>query len=366
MAGASNLGTLLTQRIETALGVTLSSRAVLMPGKATRTVTEPGAPASLGQTDNPTADASRNPVDRTREFAALYGRASQSLMAQGEKSYPRSNAALSAKMQKSGAMDSACGATTRPTPMPASTAAGSSILDLSAGAKLLLSLVHQAQDNPSGPVQFKTPLFAHSQELPNGQASSDIKSLALTLKSWLVQSGLFYESQLLKLILGKVKASELRNSPQNIETDHQALEPGRASKRTDQSVLDSTGAPKGHDSVILGQQIQALNTSTLAFTGLLAPCIPFYWHIFVDDRLMQEESCDSLPAETLPWVTQIELTLPNIGDVLARLSLREDYIDVQLSLENEQALPPEAKSQLERKLSDLGLRVQGIRIGGRA
>ena len=167
-------------------------------------------------------------------------------------------------------------------------------------------------------------LLANLAELPLGRAviesaaghpvwqttdmPPDTKQLATGLKDALANSGLFYESHQAQWVSGERSTAQLLVEPQN-QLDKQAV----LNATTQQT---ATEAPIAKELVpLVQQQLHTLETHQIIWSGQVWPEQQMQWKIQGDSEHHAQQ-----PEERL-WSTEMELALPKLGDVHARLVL---------------------------------------------
>jgi flagellar hook-length control protein FliK len=141
--------------------------------------------------------------------------------------------------------------------------------------------------------------------------------LADALKGALGRSGLFYESHQAQWIAGERSLEELTREPQ------------AALKRTAGPVHPQAAA-------LVQQQLETLETRQVGWAGQVWPDQSLEWRI-------EEESRQDTPGGTdqPAWKTHLRLTLPQLGDMSATISIAGDDVRLHLS-----AAAAEARSAL--------------------
>lgn len=177
-----------------------------------------------------------------------------------------------------------------------------------------------------------------------GQQAPDTKLLAGALREALGKSGLFYESHQAQWIRGERSMNQLLEEPQNILTGSSlplsSSEEQRATSATQTPsntpvTSDSAGdtASAGDTSLpiakellpLVQQQLHALEHHHLAWMGQVWPGQEMQWEI-----QGQPEHQTQQPDER-QWSTEIELTLPRLGNVHARLVFTESGLRLTLN-----------------------------------
>lgn len=203
------------------------------------------------------------------------------------------------------------------------------------------SLSGTAQITSSSPILNRAPI--NSTELPG------------LLQKAIVQSGLFYESHQAQWINGENTLENLHHEPQSklmLVTDMSAT----------QSIVSAplgTDVPVNTQSISLVlQQLTALETGHLFWHGEAWQNQPMEWDIYEESRCGKENE----PATR--WHTQIRLSMPELGDITARIAL--DSQDIHIKLDASQ--PETARLLKNNQLSltvdmqSAGLIIQSIEV----
>jgi len=125
---------------------------------------------------------------------------------------------------------------------------------------------------------------------------------AAQLQNAIMMSGLFYESHLANFAKGKWPLNALMKEPQN--------------------------RPNFNASQVVNKQLDALENQTIRWSGNIWPGQQMDWRLTYE----QEQSSPSSPGDNQDQtiVSVIELDLPKLGKVQARLSMRANVLSVQL------------------------------------
>lgn len=152
----------------------------------------------------------------------------------------------------------------------------------------------------------------------------DSQQLAVGLRDALVNSGLFYESHQAQWIRGERSTAQLLVEPQN-QLDKQADKlPAAIDAQPAKAALES-GLPIAKELVpLVQQQLHTLETHQLTWTGQVWPGQQMQWEI-----QGQPEHSPMQPDER-QWSTEMELALPKLGDVHARLVFTQGGIKLTL------------------------------------
>jgi hypothetical protein len=131
---------------------------------------------------------------------------------------------------------------------------------------------------------------------------------AAQLQNAIIMSGLFYESHLANFAKGKWPLNALMKEPQN--------------------------RPNFNASQIVNKQLDALENQAIRWSGNIWPGQSMDWQLAYEQEQSSSSPSDSTADQTI--VSVIELDLPNLGKVQARLSLRANALSVQLKAEKSQ------------------------------
>ncbi|MDP1871790.1 MAG: flagellar hook-length control protein FliK [Gallionella sp.] len=154
---------------------------------------------------------------------------------------------------------------------------------------------------------------------PTAGAAPDSKQLAAGLKDALANSGLFYESHQAQWVRGERSTAQLLIEPQN-QSSPQSDYPAAPDKSAAQSAL-----PISKELLpLVQQQLHTLETHQLTWTGQIWPEQTMQWEI------QGQPERQSMQPEDRQWSTEMELALPNLGDVHARLVYNQGGIRLTL------------------------------------
>lgn len=245
---------------------------------------------------------------------------------------------------------------------------------LSATSRLLSSLSQQPLEKSYvRPIQ-SAPLWTGEQAMP------DTAQLANKLHDALSHSGLFYESHQAQWIAGTRPTTQLLLEPQNqlpqsqlLRTQAQpnqsqqamsskaveaASNPLSATSAATESRVAAPGIPE-HLQTLVQQQMHALETRQVLWQGQIWQGQEMRWEV-------REESPRPSPQGTDEgqWTTQVDLNLPNLGDVSARLSFNGSALNLTFDVSDTQTRDKlgNASSQLIAALSERGIPVVHTQI----
>lgn len=189
------------------------------------------------------------------------------------------------------------------------------------------------------------------------------KQLAGLLHEALSNSGLFYESHQALWLGGALSTAQLLREPQNL-----APEPVRVvltGDNTPASLSSTTSAPDGktlgipeHLQVLVQQQINALETRQVLWQGEVWQGQTMHWEI-------RDQTAPAATTEDQrQWVTQLQLDLPNLGEVTATLRFNSAGLSLALNTATPQtqAVLGRASTQLLSALAEAGIAVLSTQV----
>lgn len=235
--------------------------------------------------------------------------------------------------------------------------------------------------------------------------------LAQALAQALQSSGIFYESHLNNLAYGKQSLTQLRQEPQAqvasgpaqgtasggssataastnapnasaqlpaaTESQLTATQGQRGEALTSTSTAHTgsgTGAsnpgapvpvpgldPQTHQ--IVRQQLEVLANQTFAWRGEAWPDAPMEWEI---NRREPSREDTLLSAETEHWATRINIQLPMLGNVQARLTLAGQQVVMQLIAPESSTLLKEHAETLRDRYTAIGMQLSQIAVADNA
>ncbi|NDU88069.1 MAG: hypothetical protein G3I09_07840 [Ferrovum sp.] len=216
-----------------------------------------------------------------------------------------------------------------------------------------------------------------------------VSQLAHTLQQTLTTSGLFYESHQAQWVGGQHSTAQLQAEPQNqpaqtvvtpvyefsqptsappttrqLPTAAVVSTPGGGGLVSSAQVVSSAGTGQAaasvipsHLQVLVQQQLGVLETGKVVWQGYLMPGQPLNWHIWPESS---HSGTAQEPAVSV-WHTEVQLELPALGTVTARLKLDGHGVTVNLG-----AVAPSTRQTLMQQSSDLvgALQAAGITVVG--
>lgn len=180
-------------------------------------------------------------------------------------------------------------------------------------------------------------------------AAPDIKQLADALRTALANSGLFYESHQAQWIRGLRSTAQLLVEPQNhlLEQPLTSLNSPSSAPRPE----NSSTIPKELMQLVQ-QQLHTLENHQLTWVGQVWAGQEMQWEI-----QGQPEQKPNPAEEQRQWSTEMELALPKLGDVHARLVFTQG--EVRLTLH---AADTSTVSLLNKNLPKLGAALDSQQI----
>lgn len=364
--GGAPLGTLLIQRLDTALGITSSQQSNIVSGTRPDAVGPLENPNRIDAPQNETLRHPRESVDRT---TAQAGRQGQEVVDKAILDARRLNLSPARNIPNIGSTPSA------PTV-------------LGQAAKTILALLTN-YPGPAPAVVGETlllgPTFTTASTPAAAGIASGVKgaapSLAATVAAFVqglslaVQSsGLFYESHLNDLAFGKQSLGVLLQEPQGKINQPNAGNQNTASVRAETTHADAprrgstpllanadAAAPAGALSglhpethLLVRQQLETLANQAFVWRGEAWPDTPIQW------ELTRHEQADTAPG-VIPdnhWATRIKLMMPNLGEVDAKIKLVGQQVTIHLvAASSAQRLNEHSKTLRSRYLAS------GLQLG---
>ncbi|NLC35337.1 MAG: flagellar hook-length control protein FliK [Alcaligenaceae bacterium] len=210
--------------------------------------------------------------------------------------------------------------------------------------------------------------------------------LAHALSQAMQGSGLFYESHLRDFAFGQRTLAQMQNEPQAqagresggqqssaaqarggsetaanpAQSGNQAAQTQTAAQtaQTAQTAAQLSGALLGMDPsthALVRQQLETLANQTFAWQGEAWPGGDLEWEV---KRREPQEGGE----ETEHWSTRLKLTLPGLGEVVARLSLSETQLAMHLAAPEAASLMADHTGMLRERLGQHGLQLSQLTI----
>lgn len=201
-------------------------------------------------------------------------------------------------------------------------------------------LLGQAVDAPRASIPASTTLSANTLvEMP----ANSRHMLPVRLSQTVSESGLFYEAHLAKWSRGAMSLETLQREPQA-----RLAQESQVGLR----LADLGGMPE-EAARMAGRQLQMLEGAPFLWQGQAWPGQTMQW-------LVREESGDGKQGENgeagSEWVTELNLSLPHLGQVQAQLGLAGEKLRLRLLVGDE--------TTRQRMQSALPLLVKGFELNG--
>lgn len=232
---------------------------------------------------------------------------------------------------------------------------------LSATAHLLSSLTQQPLQNAFVRPGNSAPLWTGATQFP------DTTELAGKLHNTLSQSGLFYESHQAQWLAGSRNTAQLLQEPQNLPAGQVKATSGfddYASQANTAVTLNSASVTNGQERIsipgipdhlqpLIQQQLNALETRQVQWQGQIWPNQEMSW------KINEETPHSPSGTEGRQWSTQINLDLPNLGEVTATLRFGSSGLSLTLDADTNATRSKlgAASSMLVSGLSDRGISI---------
>lgn len=192
-----------------------------------------------------------------------------------------------------------------------------------------------------------------------GDANLNSTELPSLLKKTITQSGLFYESHQAKWINGENTLENLRQEPQGRTTVIASESSALKTQTTAQLPITDLSIPSQTVSLV-SQQLSTLETGHIFWRGTVWENQLMDWDIHEEKKNNKENESESL----ISWDSQLRLSLPNLGEILIKLSLCNHNIKIDID-----ALRSETIHLLENNQNPLandmhasGINIQSIKI----
>lgn len=188
---------------------------------------------------------------------------------------------------------------------------------------------------------------------PAAQQAPDAKQLAGALREALANSGLFYESHQAQWVRGERSTAQLLVEPQNQLTGKQPLPTDANQPALPSKASGDSGLPIARELLpLVQQQLHTLETHQLTWIGQVWPGQEMQWEI----QGQPEHQAPRQQGER-EWSTEMELALPRLGDVHARLVFAESGLRMTLHAADAGTIDllSRALPQLRNALADAGI-----------
>lgn len=255
-------------------------------------------------------------------------------------------------------------------------------------ARTILSLLNHYQNQP---VPGRQPLMLPQQLAPlTGQTLSTtslVSALTQALTQNVQQSGMFYESQLARLLKGQADLAQLRQQPQaqiqtHAQSQTQAQKADSALQSTNQNTKNTStqtptarGAEPAASSTLqqagidpaaqqlVRQQLDVLANQLFTWRGEAWPGAMMEWDI---QRRHEDESSEkntaSANSDEVLWQTRLRVDLPHLGEVETRLYIEDKKLRLHIHAPAAANQLMENKQQLIQRLQAQGLQIDQFQI----
>ena len=194
------------------------------------------------------------------------------------------------------------------------------------------------------PILNKTPI--NSTELPS------------LLQKAIIQSGLFYESHQAQWINGENTLENLHHEPQSklmlVTTDMPATKSVMSASLNADMPINAQSIP------LVLQQLATLETGHLFWHGEVWQNQPMEWDIYEQSH----DSKENKPGPAAQWRTQIRLSMPELGDITAKIELNAQgiYIKLDASQLETASLLKNNQLPLTTDMQSAGLIIQSVEV----
>lgn len=244
-----------------------------------------------------------------------------------------------------------------------------SAVSLSDTAKFLGSLLQKGGDASQvrAPIQTAPVMSTLPQET---------QTLAQALRQTVSQSGLFYESHQVQWLSGQRSVDSLLAEPQGklspvLQQTSHAKEADTATKATATNTpvkLELGGVPElaikpdqlqPQASHLVQQQLQTLDTRQIVWQGQIWPGQEMKWEIEEEAQRRSGEE-----QEASHWQTRLNLQLPTLGGVNAKLAFINGVVKIDISADEEASAGRmrDAQEALSERFAASGLTLAGLNI----
>lgn len=393
--GPSALGTILIQRLDAVMGSTLAAHANLISGARPNAVTQPGALARPGESENATSTDKRNTVDpagmQDKGQAILRDAKLQTVLLATSGEQTTSTEATASAPTTLGQTARTILALLAQYPERAPSLSGKAPLWPPTSASTVQSpaLTPQESPTPSSPsaamtakteAQTATALLLANNPKQTTLTSAEVQVmarmpepsvavLAQSLRQTLQHSGLFYESHLADLAFGRRTIAQLESEPQARLAPASNNPAGTALRTANLEGLVGNGTHAGTHTVtgihsdaslLVRQQLDVLAYQAFAWRGEAWPGTPLEWEI---ERGKKDTAGSQDTLHT--WTTRLTLDLPRLGKVEARLSLAGNQLVMQLVAPFAEQQISASSDKLRERLLAAGLTLSNISVSAR-
>jgi len=241
-----------------------------------------------------------------------------------------------------------------------------SSLELSRTGQIIESVlgisVPQTESSPSLQALLPVP--------PSLLGQSSTTELAQSLNQALSNSGLFYESHLADWVSGLRSQAQILQEPQATLRQSAIINPNATNSGLTNEIAQNTSTlsaslPSGihpQSVAILQHQLQSIDNQMIPWQGQIWPGQNVEWTVQPDIH-PDEDHQQHTSSSPIRWKSTLKLSLPNMGEVHAELSLGPQGCQIHLTTEPQQlAQVQHALPVLATRLQDAGIRPEQLRV----
>jgi hypothetical protein len=227
------------------------------------------------------------------------------------------------------------------------------IVDLTSAGEAITKILRLANGNSVAPsLTGYEPIVSESTAEP--------LQISRGLRDRLATSGLFYESHVAEWVTGSRSLASLSREPQ------QQLTANTSAQIT--GVLD-TAASDTELARLVQLQLGLLEQQHVVWCGDLWPGQGMRWEVEKHGQQPDpEDRCQEIAESASDWATAIQLELPALGRVSARLRVTMDRLQIEIETADSGAASKltDRASELVHSLHDSGLHADSLTISRRA
>ena len=234
--------------------------------------------------------------------------------------------------------------------------ASDQLATISSTGKLISTLLQDAHKQ-------STPTSQNTQTSPSISSGSSINSTELTslLQKAISQSGLFYESHQAQWINGEKTLQSLHQEPQNkMNSTVMAAMDQSVARAVAASSNTMDVAVNNQINTLVTQQLSTLETGQVVWRGEIWHNQPMEWEIYEqpEDHKQNEHE------QTVQWHTKLHLTMPNLGEITARIAFGPHGLTIKLDAIDRNTIDLLKNNQqpLASQIQAAGLNVQSVEI----
>lgn len=234
--------------------------------------------------------------------------------------------------------------------------ASDQLATISSTGKLISTLLQDAHKQ-------STPTSQNTQTSPSISSGSSINSTELPslLQKAISQSGLFYESHQAQWINGEKTLQSLHQEPQNkMNSTVMAAMDQSVARAVAASSNTMDVAVNNQINTLVTQQLSTLETGQVVWRGEIWHNQPMEWEIYEqpEDHKQNEHE------QTVQWHTKLHLTMPNLGEITARIAFGPHGLTIKLDAIDRNTIDLLKNNQqpLASQIQAAGLNVQSVEI----